>query len=766
SGGATRGRPELVVVPTGTGRLAWQVAVVAAGRSGGALAPTDGLYYVDATTGDLLTVRPASADGRTPVRLTTRTALPLSAHVTRLAHLARVGGRLSSRDARGSVRGSVQVSGRGPAGERLAAYGVRTRQGVVLVDTTVPTYDASTGAGGIETWDAQGADDTSALPGRRYVERSRNGTTITDPDALAAQAYSRAVYDYYAALGRSSWDSAGGSMVSSVHYGDSSFCNSFFSGSLDPPQMVYGNTCAPGGTPAESTELDIDTAGHEITHGVTDTSAGLIYAGQSGALNESFSDYFGNVIGNLFNGIDTAAVMEDSCFGITDPTFMCQSNPEGTTSVRYLLNGNTFDDYLDVLNPPLRLQQLGLDAQDSGGVHLNSAIWNNALWSIRSRLARMDGTTGNDSELAGAFDRIVYAALTTQLGPTSGFVDARTAVEQAAVAAGADPVILRVAQETFDADRICAGCVDTGPVPGIVVSASPHTELAPSVHGDRITWLDQGDGALGSAASSSVGGAPTSLGTTPDLAQVVFAGDATVVLQYPNGQVPGSVVRYDEEGATNRLGRADRSTLSAGLGGSDDGAAWVCEEDGTVSYVDASGRVSTVRLPDLGGDSVTAVGAGAGTVALGTGAGRVLRWTPGGAFARVGRLDGAVLAVAAYGDRVLAVDDGGSARLFASGGSGAELSSGAIPYGAALGEDYAIWVEGVGDLGGGVAETEGRTYPDGDLYLYSLETGTIYDLMPERGQQGFPALSRDRLVWQDSVFGGDDILTATIPPGL
>ena len=64
------------------------------------------------------------------------------------------------------------------------------------------------------------------------------------------------------------------------------------------------------------------------------------------------------------------------------------------------------------------------------------------------------------------------------------------------------------------------------------------------------------------------------------------------------------------------------------------------------------------------------------------------------------------------------------------------------------------------------ADNRGGGAVDTDLYLYSLKTGTIYNLLDERGQQAFPAVSGDRLVWQDAVFGGDDIMTAELPPGL
>jgi hypothetical protein len=55
---------------------------------------------------------------------------------------------------------------------------------------------------------------------------------------------------------------------------------------------------------------------------------------------------------------------------------------------------------------------------------------------------------------------------------------------------------------------------------------------------------------------------------------------------------------------------------------------------------------------------------------------------------------------------------------------------------------------------------------DTDLYLYSFKTHKIYSALEERGQQGFPSISGNRLAWQDGVFGGDDILSVQLPPGL
>jgi Zn-dependent metalloprotease len=53
--------------------------------------------------------------------------------------------------------------------------------------------------------------------------------------------------------------------------------------------MNYGD--GDGRTASALTTLDI--AGHEITHGLTERTAGLIYSGESGGLNESLSDILG-----------------------------------------------------------------------------------------------------------------------------------------------------------------------------------------------------------------------------------------------------------------------------------------------------------------------------------------------------------------------------------------------------------------------------------------------------------------------------------------
>lgn len=74
--------------------------------------------------------------------------------------------------------------------------------------------------------------------------------------------------------------------------------------------MVYGHM---DGVPLS---VGLDVVGHEMTHGVTEHSAGLVYLNQSGALNEAISDYFGNAMETADKGV----AMSDPTSGLIGST--------------------------------------------------------------------------------------------------------------------------------------------------------------------------------------------------------------------------------------------------------------------------------------------------------------------------------------------------------------------------------------------------------------------------------------------------------------
>jgi Zn-dependent metalloprotease len=87
---------------------------------------------------------------------------------------------------------------------------------------------------------------------------------------------------------RDSLDNKGLTLIGTVHYGRE-YQNAFWNGQ----QMVFGDG---DGEIFNRFTIAPDIVAHELSHGVTETEAGLIYFEQSGALNESLSDVFGSLV--------------------------------------------------------------------------------------------------------------------------------------------------------------------------------------------------------------------------------------------------------------------------------------------------------------------------------------------------------------------------------------------------------------------------------------------------------------------------------------
>ncbi|QIX25654.1 M4 family metallopeptidase [Nocardioides sp. JQ2195] len=125
-----------------------------------------------------------------------------------------------------------------------------------------------------------------------------NGT-MSDPDSAGVDAHYGAAqtWDYFLDKhGRHGIFDDGVGVPSRVHYGNN-YVNAFWDGQ----QMTYGDG---DGNQNPLTELDV--AGHEMSHGVTEATAGLVYYGDAGGLNESTSDIFGTSV--EFNANNAADV--------------------------------------------------------------------------------------------------------------------------------------------------------------------------------------------------------------------------------------------------------------------------------------------------------------------------------------------------------------------------------------------------------------------------------------------------------------------------
>jgi Zn-dependent metalloprotease len=215
-------------------------------------------------------------------------------------------------------------------------------------------------------YDVAGGDE-AALPGRRV--RGTTDPPSGDPavDEAFDGAASTAAF-YREVFGRDSIDGRGLDLVSSVHFGQR-YDNAFWNGD----QMVYGD--GGGGVfVAGGLTRSPDVIAHELTHGVTQFSAGLAYRGQSGALNESFSDVFGALVTQRARGQDARAASWLIGEGILEPSL-------GRALRSMVAPGTAYagDDQPADMDAYVDLPADDDPRNDDGGVHINSGIPNRAF---------------------------------------------------------------------------------------------------------------------------------------------------------------------------------------------------------------------------------------------------------------------------------------------------------------------------------------------------------------------------------------------------
>ncbi|MCH2200214.1 MAG: M4 family metallopeptidase [Flavobacteriales bacterium] len=216
------------------------------------------------------------------------------------------------------------------------------------------------------------------------------------------------VYDYFLDVhGRDSYDGNGASINSYVDYG-SSYSNAFWNGEA----MTYG---AGGG--GDNPFPSLDVVAHEIVHGLTEYSAGLIYSYESGALNESFSDVFGIVVDFYARGDEYANY--EMAEEIRTPPIRSMSDPNSRDCP------DTYQGDFWVFG-----------SFDNGGVHFNSGVQNFWFYLLVEGGAGVNDNGDSYSVNSIGMDAaaaIAYRNLTVYLSPNSQYEDARTFSIQSAI---------------------------------------------------------------------------------------------------------------------------------------------------------------------------------------------------------------------------------------------------------------------------------------------------------------------------------------------
>ncbi|TCO43638.1 bacillolysin/neutral peptidase B [Kribbella antiqua] len=263
----------------------------------------------------------------------------------------------------------------------------------------------------IETHDFLFGDpkvDAAKLPGDAVA----NPPAWT-PAAVSAHANAVAVSEFLrTVLLRDNIDGRGGAMISTINCvveedstGPQEWVNAFW----NRRQMVYGQVRRTDGL-LRSLSANVDVVAHEMFHGVTDHTARLEYAFQSGALNESYSDIFGTAVANA---------------GKDDPR-----------EWDWLLGEKLKKDdrpFRDLSDPPRFGQPDHMDGflvlpftrkGDWGGVHKNSGIHNKVAFLMFTTEDGNGDLVLTPVEVVAVF----YLALSQRLSRTSQFIDSRRAV--------------------------------------------------------------------------------------------------------------------------------------------------------------------------------------------------------------------------------------------------------------------------------------------------------------------------------------------------
>ncbi|MBB4078462.1 Zn-dependent metalloprotease [Lewinella aquimaris] len=313
----------------------------------------------------------------------------------------------------------------------------------VLRDDTrgkgLETYDLN-GQGGLPlslpAIYAQGKAFTDDNLDWSLTEHKRGGSNEAENDDIAWDAHwgTQMVYDYWLKVhGRRSYDDNDIAIKSFLHYGVA-YDNAFWNGTA----MTYGDGSYQGGLNPDGSFaplMSLDVCGHEIGHAICSNTADLVYAKESGAMNEGFSDIWGAAIeAYVIRAVDPTLSDIMAPFGIGEQIDErdggVQYPADGWVALRYMdepgragdpdTYGGAFWKNPDC-SPNL--------ANDQCGVHTNSGVLNKWFFLLT---AGENGTNdlGNNYSVSGlgfeVSERIAYGT-ELLLTPNATFTEARAA---------------------------------------------------------------------------------------------------------------------------------------------------------------------------------------------------------------------------------------------------------------------------------------------------------------------------------------------------
>ncbi len=254
-----------------------------------------------------------------------------------------------------------------------------------------------------------------------YAHRNTSSWGTTDRAAMSGARNFEITQQYFLSRhNRNGFDGSGSYARANIHQGIA-YVNAYWDGS----DFHFGDGDAVNSGPF----IVLDVAAHEFTHAVTENTANLTYYGESGALNESFSDIFGACV-EFYGQADGRSsypnvqsghadwLMGEDCW-ITSKSLRDMRNPRNTATV-----GS------DGVQPS---RYHGSDwyygSDDAGGVHYNSGVQNCFFYLLcEGGAASNDGLAYSVTGLGIAnAEQIAYRALTIYCNANTDYASARVA---------------------------------------------------------------------------------------------------------------------------------------------------------------------------------------------------------------------------------------------------------------------------------------------------------------------------------------------------
>ncbi|TGE27572.1 M4 family metallopeptidase [Hymenobacter metallicola] len=262
---------------------------------------------------------------------------------------------------------------------------------------------------GIETYNCRKSNSYTAAVD--FIDADNNWTEYNnanfDNAALDAHWGAQGTYDYFKNVhGRNSYNNAGAKIRSYVHFDDTPGGAGYENAFWDGTRMTYGD-----GATRFDPLTSLDVAAHEIGHAVCSNTANLTYQGESGAMNEGFSDIWGACV-EYYKAPTKQTWLIGEDIDKVRPSLRSMSNPNAE---------NQPDTYKGTY--------WYTGTGDNGGVHTNSGVLNH--WFYRLSVGG-SGTNdiGTSFSVTGigidAAAKIAYRTESVYLTASSNYAAART----------------------------------------------------------------------------------------------------------------------------------------------------------------------------------------------------------------------------------------------------------------------------------------------------------------------------------------------------